>query len=450
MLDPQVTVTALLGAGFVATSAGLVVQTRSKRALAVRGAWAEQQRDAAEQQRDAAAAHGAALEREVRHFAEGTMPALVDVLARGYRGVPVPGLGQEQLAGTAVDLAHQAVRRMLQEAVSVTREQIGRAARSSVRDIIDEAQTRLHRCQMSVLQEMERHPDGTAYHQSLMNFDHLVTQALHTLQRTRILTGSWPGLQRADCTVREVVESARGRISDYLRVSYTYEPGTGETWLEGRVVEPVTVALTELLSNATAYSSGKVYVEVQVVQTGLCFFIDDGGLNMNAFQREEATRQLAQREVLDVTNVQDSGQLGFAVIGRLAGEYGFVADVTSTSPLGGLRAVLRVPRALFGHGPSDEEIQAERHAAMALTTQAPLTPASLSPAGDGRTPPAETTGPAGLPQRRRRAARTAEPARDGAPAPADDPDAFSAGLAHLGRTIHDTETHTLEGDQPHA
>ncbi|MFB8401237.1 histidine kinase [Streptomyces sp. NPDC055912] len=442
MLDPQVTVTALLGAGLVATSAGLIAQTRSKRALAVRGA-------SAEEQRDAATAHITALETEVRHFAEATMPALVDVLARGYRGVPVPGLHQEQLVGTPVDHAHQAVRRMLQEAVALTREQIGRAARSSVRDVIDEAQTRLHRCQMSVLQEMERHPDGTAYHQSLMNLDHLVTQALHTLQRTRILTGSWPGLQRADCTVREVVESARGRISDYLRVSYTYEPGTGETWLEGRVVEPVTVALTELLSNATAYSEGKVYVEVQAFQTGFCIVVDDGGLNMNGFQREEAARQLARREVLDVTTVQDTGQLGFAVIGRLAGEYGFVADVASTSPYGGVRAVLRIPRELFGHGPSDEEIQAERHAAMTRTTEAPFAEGLPSPGGDGYTPHAENTGHGGLPQRRRRTARTAEPARDGAPAPADDPDAFSAGLAHLGRTIHDTEQHAFEGDQPH-
>lgn len=445
MLDPQMTVTALLGAGFVATSAGLIVQTRSKRSLAARGA-------SLEKQRDAATAHVAALEAEVRHFAEVTMPALVDVLARGHRGVPVPRLHQEQLVGTAVDHAHQAVRRLLQEALTVTREQIGRAARSSVRDVIDEAQTRLHRCQMIVVQEMERHPDGTAYHQSLMNFDHLVTQALHTLQRTRILTGSWPGLQRADCTVREVVESARGRINDYLRndylrVAYTYEPGTGETWLEGRVIEPVTVALTELLSNATAYSDGKVYVEVQAFQTGYCIVVDDGGLNMNGFQREEAARQLAQREVLDFTTVQDTGQLGFTVIGRLAGEYGFAADVTSTSPYGGVRAVLRIPRGLFGHGPTDEEIQAERRAAMALANEATLTGGSP---GGGHTPTSEPTGPGGLPQRRRRAPLPAAPAVDGEPAPADDPDAFSAGLAHLGRTIHETEMHATEGDQPHA
>ncbi|MBB6439667.1 histidine kinase [Streptomyces candidus] len=433
------TATALLSVGLFATSAGLIVQTRTKRALVARG-------ESLEKQRDAATKRAAHLEAEERHFAEVTMPALVDVLARGHRGVPVPGLYQEELAGSAVDLSHQAVRRLLQEAVRVTREQIGRAARASVRDTIDEAQTRLHRCQMGVIQEMERHPDSTAYHQSLMNFDRLVTQALHTLQRTRILTGSWPGLQRADCTMREVVESARGRImNDYLRVTYTYEPGTGETWLEGRVVEPVTVALTELLSNAAAYSEGKVFVEVQAFQTGYGIVVDDGGLSMNAFQREEAARQLAQREVLDIATVQDTGRLGFAVIGRLASEYGFAADVTSTSPYGGVRAVLRIPRALFGHGPTAEDVQAERQAAQAaLTAETAFTSASSEPAADGY--PASGTGSGGLPKRRRHAPRAAVAAADSGPAPLDDPDTFLAGFASLGRTIHAAETHGTEGD----
>ncbi|MFI9772834.1 histidine kinase [Streptomyces sp. NPDC052415] len=438
MLDPQLT-TAIFGIGFAATSAGLFAQTRAKRLLASRCAGLERQHEAD-------GTHMAALETEVRNFAQLTMPALVDVLARGHRGVPVPGLSQEQLAGTVVDHAHQAVRRLLQEALAVTREQIGRAARSSVRDMINEAQTGLHRCQMRVIEEMERHPNGTAYHQSLMNFDHQVTQSLHTLQRMRILTGSWPGLQRADCTICEVVESARGRISDYLRVSYTYEQRTGETYLEGRVVEPVTVALTELLSNATAFSDGKVFVEVQAFQTGFCIVVDDGGLNMNRFQREEASQLLGQREVLDVTTVQDTGQLGFAVIGRLAGEYGFSADVTSTSPYGGVRAVLRIPLELFGHGPTDEEIEADRHAADAGHTPLPVEAAAAAGATDAT--PMAATAPGRLPQRRRRSPVATAPTRVSEPAPADDPEAFSAGIAQLGRTIHDTEN-TFEGDQLH-
>jgi signal transduction histidine kinase len=442
VIDPLVATAAATTAGFVAASAGLMVQVRKKRTLADRGA-------ALERQLAAATARAITVESQVRRFAGETMPALVDVLARGYRGVQVPELRHAELAGTAVDEAHREVRRLLEEALTVSREQVGRVARSAVREVIEQMQTVLHRCQLTVIEEMTRHPDGTAYHQSLMSFDHRVTQALHTLQRVRILTGSWPGLQRADCTVSDVVESARGRIAEYGRVHYRYDPSTGDTWLDGQVAEPVTVALTELLSNATAYSHGTVHVEVQAWQTGHCIVVDDGGLNMHDGQRRQAAQQLAQHEVLDFASVRDTGQLGFAVIGRLAGQYGFAVDVSSTSPYGGVRAVLRIPQHLFGHGPTAEEVAAERQAAMTRTEA--LLAASTTP-GDGghASPAAPEPGGGGLPQRRRRTPRPAAPARAGAPAPADDPDAFAAGLTHLGRTIHDTEKHTNEGDQPHA
>ncbi|MCW5249570.1 sensor histidine kinase [Streptomyces sp. SHP 1-2] len=451
MFDPSVTVSALLGAGLAAASAGLMVQTRAKRGQAAQIALLEKQcgsaldhQRAMEEQRDAAVDYNRAVETEVRHFADARMPALMDTLARGHHGVRVPGLSQERLAGGSVDLGHQAVIGLFQEAVTTVREQVGRTARSSVRDIIDEAQTQLHRCQMNVIAEMERYPEGTAYHQSLMGFDHLVTQALQYLQRTRILTGSWPGLQRADCEFREVVESARGRIGDYQRVKYAYDEATGSTWLEGRVVEPVAVALAELLSNATSYSDGQVFVEVQAFQTGYCIVVDDGGLNMNASQRAQAAAQLTQHTVLDVTTLQDTRQLGFAVIGRLAGEYGFAADVSSTSPYGGVRAVLRIPRDLFGQGPTEEEAAAERAAAASYAARAEAHP--YQDDDHVQEPPGQGSGTQ-LPQRRRRAPRPAAAPRSSAPAPVDNADAFSESFARLAQTIRDTESgHPFEGD----
>ena len=347
----------------------------------------------------------------------------------------VPGLSIQQLEGTPVDGYHQRVLDLCRQAVSLTRDRIGLAGRSSVRDIVDEAQTFLVRCQMKAIEEMNKFPEGTAYHQGLFDLDHLVTRALHTIQRIRILTGSWPGLQRADCTMREIVESARGRVDAYLRVVYTYEPGTGEVWVEGRVVEPVTVALTELLSNATAYSGGKVGVEVQEIPSGYVIVVDDAGLNMNAYQRQEAARVLSQRTVLDVTNLPDSLHLGFPVIARLCGDYGFHVDVSTTSPFGGVRAVLRIPRDLLGQGPSESEREAERHGAMQST---PLPP-EQQPAHPQQSPTA-------LPQRRRRQPRSAAaPQRSSQPAPVEDPDTFARGFADLGRAISEVENY--EGDQ---
>ncbi|MEU7316543.1 histidine kinase [Streptomyces sp. NPDC007083] len=437
MIEPLVTAAALLGyAGLAASVAGLVWQTREKRALARRIGPLETELDVARNR-------FGALDAETQHLAQVRLPALIDREARGQRGATVPGLSIPSLQGTPVEGCHQAILDGYMQAIGITRDRIGLAARSSVRDIVDEAQTFLVRCQMKAIEEMDKFPEGTAYHQSLMDLDHLVTRALHTIQRIRILTGSWPGLQRADCTMREIVESARGRIDAYLRVDYTYEPGTGEVWVEGRVVEPVTVALTELLSNATTYSGGKVSVEVQEIQNGYVILVDDAGLNMNAYQRGEASRILTQRTVLDVTNLPDSLHFGFPVIGRLCGDYGFTVDVSTTSPFGGVRAVLRIPRDLLGDGPSEQEREAARQAVL----QAADTAAS-EPLPPEQRPTDAQQGHTALPQRRRRQPRNtvAVPQRSSEPAPAEDPEIFARGFADLGRAIREGENY--EGDQP--
>lgn len=438
MIDPLVTTAALLGGGFAATAAGLVRQTWAKRALANRNGALERDLDAARQ-------HTSALDTETRHLAEVRLPALVNTAARGHRGISVPRLGIGALKGTPFEEHHEKVLSLCHEAVVVTRENIGLAARSAVREVYDEAQTHLVRCQMKAVEEMNKFPEGTAYHQSLMDLDHMVTRSLHTVQRLRILTGSWPGLQRADCTFREIVESARGRIDPYLRVHYIYEPGTGEMWVEGRVVEPVTIALTELLTNATSFSNGKVALEVQRNQTGLCIIVDDAGLNMNAQQRNRVTQLLSQATVLDVTNLPDSLHFGFPVIGRLSGDYGFHVDVSSTSPYGGVRAVLRVPHDLLGTGPTEEEREAERQETLTVLA----VPALAQPL-----PPEEPVADHGtaLPRRRRRSPRPATPAAAGTSeqAPQEDPDTFRDGLANLAGAIRDSETQYSEGDHPHA
>ncbi|MCT2588998.1 histidine kinase [Streptomyces sp. N2-109] len=449
MIDPLVTTATLLASGFAGSTAALVVQTRAKRRLRRHHLPREK---ALTEELAVARERFRALEAETRHLAKVRFPALVDAVARGHRGVEVPGpAAAQELRGTSAAECHETLLRLCEEAVSVSRDGIGLASRAAVRDVIDEAQTFLVRCQMKVLEEMDQFPEGTTYHQSLMNVDHLVTRSLHTLQRTRVLTGSWPGLQRADCTFREIVESARGRIDAYLRVEYIYEPASGEVYVEGRCVEPVTMALTELLSNATAYSDGKVSVEVQQTQTGYCVLVDDSGLSMNVYQREEAARLLSRNDLLDVTNLPDTLHLGFPVIGSLGAEYGFHADVSSTSPYGGVRAVLRIPRELLGQGPTDEEKKAERQSmdgsGLSVGDSAALS-ADLFPQ---QQPPTSAGDSPALPQRRRREPKPASPApvSKDAPPPQEDAEAFQQGFARLAAHISDSENErtTIEGDQ---
>jgi hypothetical protein len=138
--------------------------------------------------------------------------------------------------------------------------------------------------------------------------------------------------------------------------------------------------------------------------------------------------------VLDVTTLPDSVQLGFAVVGRLCNEYGFTADVSSVSPFGGVRAVLRLPHRLLADGPN--EILTEPEAATVTTSERPR-PDDIS-----RGTPA--SGADQLPQRRRRT-RAAQPVAQHPVMDAPlDPDAATAGLANIVDALR-----TAEGDQSH-
>ncbi|TDC88202.1 HAMP domain-containing histidine kinase, partial [Nonomuraea deserti] len=282
------------------------------------------------------------------------LQAVADIEARGYTGVDVPGLLHPYFAGTPLDKHHQAAEDLLREAVEITRAGVGSAARAGVRGVTDEAQMFLTRLQLKIDEELREFPQASVYHQSLVDIDHLATQALHSVQRLRLLAGSWPGIQRADCTFREIIESARGRIGPYNRVEYTYLPEVGETWVEGRVVEPITVALAELMANATSYSDDLVSVYVQQMQAGCRIVVEDTGLGMNPFQLAEAERLLSQRTALDAAALKDERKLGFALIGRLAHDYGFRVDVSAPSTSGGVKAVCLIPLALICQGPREQ------------------------------------------------------------------------------------------------
>lgn len=385
-----------LGTGLVGVSGALIWQVRGKRALRddllqARTLLTETQTylgkaEAARSQAERSAKENRELAdlnyrfceavlAETGHLAKTRLPALVDAVARRHPGVQIPGLNDPQLAKTDLPGMHALVEDVVREAVEVTRVAVGRSARAGIRGMADEAQTALTRCQMLIFEELEKSPLpglqdlADEQRQFLISFDHLVTRALHSVQRLRILAGSWPGIQRADCTFREIVESARGRIDDYQRVIYSYLPDTAEVFVEGRVAEPLSVALAELVDNATSFSSGEVTVFLRRVETGYTIVVDDGGIGLNDFQRAEAGQFLAQVNDMDVTSLADERKLGFAVIGRLAATYGFRADISALSPSGGVRAVLLVPRELLGEPPAAEPERAAPPAGAPRTKQ---------------------------------------------------------------------------------
>ncbi|AQW48422.1 ATP-binding protein [Streptomyces violaceusniger] len=442
MIETHVLVEALLVGGLATTAVALIQERRTKGYLMrARGSTereASRLRDLADQNWHMFAAAVS----ETRNLVEHRLPAVIDTEARGFPGVVVPTLVEPDLKGTSIESSHSAIQDLIREAVEATRTSIGRASRAGVRGVTDEAQTFLARLQMKIDEELDKYPQASSYHQSLTDIDHFATRALHMLQRLRILAGSWPGVQRANCTFREIIESARGRIDPYNRVFYTYLPQTAELFVEGRVVEPITVTLAELLSNATSYSSDRVTVYVQEVQAGYSIVVEDTGLGMNAFQRAAAERLFSNGAVLDTTNLGDEHQLGFAVVGRLANDYGFRVDVSAPSAGGGVKATLFVPRALIGDAPEEEfEVQSTSNSINEYLDRPSEAP--------GESPPAATV--SGLPKRQRR--RPAAAFADGTPqeaaAHADDLSTVTSGFDQLRRAFSAGYANDTDSEENH-
>ncbi|MFG2574939.1 ATP-binding protein [Streptomyces sp. NPDC048481] len=226
--------------------------------------------------------------------------------------------------------------------------------------------------------------------QDLLEIDHTNSQFGRRAQSIAVLCDGWLGRQRDVASVYDVVRSAQGRVRHYRRVEILSQVDFGIT---SRAVEPVALALAELLDNATSYSSPDTVVEINIrtVPKGICIVVDDAGVGMNDEERARAEKLLSSERVSGVSGLGNPPQFGFAVIGVLSERFGFEVSVDSTSPYGGVRAVLLLPHDLLTNAPEQKE-------------PAPVVPAAqAAPAGGGPENglTASTTSD-GLPRRRRK------------------------------------------------
>ncbi|WP_055557693.1 sensor histidine kinase KdpD [Streptomyces sp. NBRC 110028] len=234
--------------------------------------------------------------------------------------------------------------------------------------------------------------------QDLLEIDHMNSQFGRRAQSIAVLCDGWLGRQRAVASVYDVVRSAKGRIRHYTRVEIRSQSNFA---LVSRAVEPVALALAELLDNATSYSApdSPIDITIRTVPKGVCIIIDDAGVGMNEEEKNRADELLSAQRATGVTGLGNPPQFGFAVIGVLASRYGFTVSVDSASPYGGVRAVVLLPEDLLTNMPEPEEQPAPRQ------STAPAPEESGSTAG-------------GLPKRRRKGSISIVPQSDAANAPA--------------------------------
>ncbi|WP_414942479.1 ATP-binding protein [Amycolatopsis sp. cmx-11-51] len=375
--------------------------------------------------RDAAVAELNAREAEERHLREVRLPAIAESLANPSVTVPGPLRGNGD--------PHRAVLETITELLGQTRRDSADSAAATLRAMMRTVQNLAGEQQVLISEMEDRHDDPSVLH-GLLGLDHANSQLGRRAQATAVLCGSWPGLQRSAATLTDVVRGATGRIRDYARVQI---PAPSDTAVVSQAVEPVVLAVAELLDNGARHSQpgSPVQVTFQQAHNGLAIIIDDAGVGMTVEAVQRASWLLGGHGGQDIAALGVPPRIGFAVIGALANRYGFRVSVDTRSPYGGVRAVLFLPTELL------TRITMPSPSPAVLTpvprTETPEMPATPEPARPAEpvvaASPVKTTDLGttahGLPRRRRRtlaATQAPEPAAPAAPAPDSKPVATAA------------------------
>ncbi|WP_415363426.1 ATP-binding protein [Saccharothrix sp. BKS2] len=358
---------------------------------------------------EAAEARLRALAEEERHLVDARLPALAESLH--HRPVEVPGARRPEAAE-----GHEQVLALFADSVRQATARGEQSARATLKSMMRAVQSLANEQQVAISAMQDRHDDPDVL-AGLMRIDHMNSQLNRRAQATAVLCGSWPGQQRSASALTDVVRGATSRIRDYLRVNV---PAESDVAVVSRAVEPVVLAVAELLDNGARHSPPNTSVEVnfQQAHNGMVVMVDDGGVGMTVEELRRAARLLAGDGASDINRLGDPPQVGFAVIGVLAQRYGFRVSVDTRSPYGGVRAVVFLPNELLTR--VSKPTMPDNAVALPPEQQLPVAPAA-------DTEPART--PGGLPRRRR--VRTAEqgtpPSAPAGSAPPDRP--VATGLA---------------------
>ena len=428
-------VTGALAAGTLsalALGAGLL-RSRRQRAL---------QRQEITELRDRLDGVQAALAAEVEHLALQRIPAAARQLT--HPRVAVPGPAQPQFIGSPIGIALESVLTSVRSELTAQRTRIDAAAQAGMRGATREIQAALYRLQ-DALRSLQQRYDDPELAQILFMLDHENEQSLRRAQVAAVVCGAWVGLAREESHLVEAVTGGQARLAGYhrVRVHNHLEAGTA---LVSHAVEPVAIIVAELLDNALRHSAPDtdVVVNLEHVHHGACVTVDDAGLGMTQDERDRAGRMVAGSGPILLTDLGDPPRMGFAAIGRLTRQFDLSVDVSSPSPYGGVRAVLRIDSHLLSRidperrPPAAGAPRSTRRAPAPTRTPAPAPAHSYGSDRDERAV-ADASGhqavpdAGGLPRRRRRtpAAAPAAPVAPETRRPERGPEQAAAALGAL-------------------
>lgn len=288
---------------------------------------------------------------EARHLVHTQVPTLLQSLWQGHE-VEVPVPLHPALHDTSFAASRDSVLQQFREVTAQATARAEDGAKAAVSTVTRSMQGLLNDTTNAIDVMLRKH-DDPAVLADANDIDHASSQLVRRTQIVNVLTGSWPGRQRRNSPLLDVVRGGVSKIRDYDRITITGEPAYN---VVSGVVEPVVLAVAELLDNAARHSEPGSDVQVWFVQAhnGVSVMIDDSGVGLKPEAKESAARLLKGEEQVRLTQLGSRPKFGFPVVGVLAQRYGFRASVDQESIYGGVRAGIFLPSALLTTSDSTE------------------------------------------------------------------------------------------------
>ncbi|MFF4601289.1 nitrate- and nitrite sensing domain-containing protein [Streptomyces sp. NPDC001339] len=287
--------------------------------------------------------------------AEQRLPMLVDQLSRTDPGrvdtrvTPIP-IGTTDEIGEVARAFDQVHR----EAVRLAAEQA--LLRGNVNAIFTNLSSRnqgLIERQLELITDLENNEADPDQLESLFRLDHLATRMRRNGENLLILAGEEPGRRwNQPVPLVDVLRAAISEVESYERIDLS---GVPESEIHGNAVTDLVHLLSELLENATTFSSPQTKVRVTATRLPdgrVMTEIHDKGIGLTPEDFADINHKLANPPSVDAAISQ---RMGLFVVGRLADRHGIRVQLRPSGEQAGTTSLVMLPEAITHGGGGDDE-----------------------------------------------------------------------------------------------
>lgn len=289
-------------------------------------------------------------------IAEQRLPMLVDQLSRTEPGrvdtrvQPIPIATTDEIGevARAFDQVHR-------EAVRLAAEQA--LLRGNVNAIFTNLSRRnqgLIERQLTLITELENNEADPDQLENLFRMDHLATRMRRNGENLLILAGEEPGRRwNQPVPLIDVLRAATSEVESYERIELT---GVPESEIHGTAVTDLVHLLSELLENATTFSSPQTKVRVAATRLPdgrVMIEIHDKGIGLTPEDFADINHKLANPPSVDAAVSQ---RMGLFVVGRLADRHGIRVQLRPSGEQAGTTSLVMLPEAITHGGGGEEQL----------------------------------------------------------------------------------------------